>query len=1111
MKKMTKRTLSLLLVVAMICSLGVLALADTTDPDANKTITVNPTSQTVYAGAAPTTLTATVTGYYISTNGSTKTDTVTWTAGNSNVTVSAAENGQYADTATISVPEGGTVTVYVKPASSVTTAQNVSVTASLNGSTTKTAACAFSVQPDSVKNIDILSNSDNATVTGKSISIAKGGEKQLSGTVNHMNGTVSADVTWTTSSGSAANVSSGGLVTGNAVGTARITATSGNVSAYVDVTVIDSAAAAAPTITTPAAATTYYTTQNVKVPDLTVSAVGSGTLSYQWYSKAPTDTAYKVISSATKSSYTPAVASLGTVSYYCTVTNTNGNATASSNSYVYTVIVKDAYDVTLTGTTSVNKGSAATMTAYVVQNTVSTDFKLTQTLVTGTNALSWTIGDKGSYLSFDSAKAVAAATSDISNGYASVTVYGNALKVDGVTLTASYTPLTGSTYTAAQTVKVVTSSVNAAAAVPAGGSALSMTDTNGYTAASVESQLKSGIADLSYVQFNTAAATGTTYGKFSAVNGTSYYVGSSWWTTNLSSVTFTPGSKAGTYTVPYTAYNSSNTALTVGTLTITVKDAATGTGDITYNVKVGASVSLTDSDFESWYENQTSASYSLISVRFNSLPTAGAMKYSGSSSSLYFNTSTEYYTNGNGSGTSPKYLANVSYTAPSTAGNYAVSFTCTGKYGTSTRTVSGTLMFCVNKGTVTDITYKAVYGQDLSLAESDFTAVYKTATGSTATSPKFTIRFVTLPSKGTLYRDGYTTSAYKVTAGTSYNVNAAIATAYDVDDITYVPGKYTSGSEAVTYQAYDAAGTLQYTGNIVFNYTTNNKPMSCYSEGYTFAKGDFVSTGDTDPVSYVMFTGISAGGSLYRDYNYGKGYPVGPSMKFYMSTSVTGGYPITSLTFIPKAEYIGNVAMTYTAVTKAGKTSTGTINMYCDARTSALKFNDVNASWVVPAVDFTSCWGLVTGSGGGTFNPTGTMQRAMLVTILYRMAGSPSVSGLSNPFKDVPAGTWYTNAVIWASHNGVVNGTGKTTFSPTNPVARQDIAAILWRYEGQPSGNAYALSGYTDAGSISSYAKSAMQWAVSAGVITGSGSRLNPQASGTRAEVCVMLYRLLAA
>ena len=107
--------------------------------------------------------------------------------------------------------------------------------------------------------------------------------------------------------------------------------------------------------------------------------------------------------------------------------------------------------------------------------------------------------------------------------------------------------------------------------------------------------------------------------------------------------------------------------------------------------------------------------------------------------------------------------------------------------------------------------------------------------------------------------------------------------------------------------------------------------------------------------------------------------------------------------------------------------------------------------------------------------------------------------------------TWYTNAVIWASHNGVVNGTGKTTFSPTNPVARQDIAAILWRYEGQPSGNAYALNGYTDAGSISSYAKSAMQWAVSAGVITGSGSRLNPQASGTRAEVCVMLYRLLAA
>jgi hypothetical protein len=966
--------------------------------------------------------------------------------------------------------------------------------------------------PDNVQSVDIVEN--NATVTDKTVTITKNDNVAFSATVNHLNGvTYSNDaITWKSSSSPTIvniNADTGAATAYDTTGTARITATSGNVSAYVDVTVIDSAAAAAPTITAPAAATTYYVAKGGTAPSLTVSAVGSGTLSYQWYSKAPTDTAYTAISKATDTTYIPDVSALGTKSYYCTVTNTNGTAKASANTAVSTVTVKDAYDITITGSASVNKGSYTTLYATVLQNSIS-DYKLTQTAVTG-GTVNWSVPTAGSaYLSFDSATALAAKDAAISSGSSYVTVYGRAINVDGVVVTASYKP-DATAYTATQKTTVVTSSVNAAAGVVAGGDKLTFGGTNGYTPTSILSQLTTGIANLSYIKLDTATMSGANYGTFSGKSNTSYYVSPGWWSDGISDLTFTPGSTAGTFSIRYTAYNSSDSALTVGYITITVKDAATGTGDISYNVKVGASVSLTDSDFESWYENQTSASYSLISVRFNSLPTAGTMKYSGSSSSLYFNTSTDYYTNGNGSGTSPKYLANVSYTAPSTAGNYAVSFTCTGKYGTSTRTVSGTLMFCVNKGTVTDITYKAVYGQNLSLAESDFTAVYKTATSSTATSPKFTIRFVTLPSKGTLYRDGYTTSAYKVTTGTSYNVNAAITTAYDVDDITYVPGKYTSGSETATYQAYDAAGTLQYTGNIVFSYTTNNKPMSCYSEGYTFAKGDFVSTGDTDPVSYVMFTGISAGGSLYRDYNYGKGYPVGPSMKFYMSTSVTGGYPITSLTFIPKAEYIGNVAMTYTAVTKAGKTSTGTINMYCDARTSALKFNDVNASWAVPAVDFTSCWGLVTGSGGGTFNPTGTMQRAMLVTILYRMAGSPSVSGLSNPFKDVPAGTWYTNAVIWASHNGVVNGTGKTTFSPTNPVARQDIAAILWRYEGQPSGNAYALNGYTDAGSISSYAKSAMQWAVSAGVITGSGSRLNPQASGTRAEVCVMLYRLLAA
>ena len=140
------------------------------------------------------------------------------------------------------------------------------------------------------------------------------------------------------------------------------------------------------------------------------------------------------------------------------------------------------------------------------------------------------------------------------------------------------------------------------------------------------------------------------------------------------------------------------------------------------------------------------------------------------------------------------------------------------------------------------------------------------------------------------------------------------------------------------------------------------------------------------------------------------------------------------------------------------------------------------------------------------------MTRAMLVTVLYRAAGEPTVAGITNKFTDNKQGQYYYNAVLWASNMGIVNGATATTFDPNGNITREQIAAILYRYAGSPAVTG-SLSGYSDQAQVSSFAVKAMQWAVGSGIITGvtSGGKTTLSAKGnaTRAQVAVMLHRFL--
>ena len=170
-------------------------------------------------------------------------------------------------------------------------------------------------------------------------------------------------------------------------------------------------------------------------------------------------------------------------------------------------------------------------------------------------------------------------------------------------------------------------------------------------------------------------------------------------------------------------------------------------------------------------------------------------------------------------------------------------------------------------------------------------------------------------------------------------------------------------------------------------------------------------------------------------------------------------------------------------------------------------FTDCTDAWYHEAVDFAVSNGLMGGVGNSQFDPNGNMTRAMMVTVLYRMAGSPAVSGPSS-FTDVPEDTWYSDAVAWAQDNGIVLGVLANKFAPNAYVTREQIATILWRYENQPKAEA-DLSAFADADSISDYAVEAMTWAVSEGIFNGDNGNLKPTDCATRAEFACIVMRYL--
>ena len=153
--------------------------------------------------------------------------------------------------------------------------------------------------------------------------------------------------------------------------------------------------------------------------------------------------------------------------------------------------------------------------------------------------------------------------------------------------------------------------------------------------------------------------------------------------------------------------------------------------------------------------------------------------------------------------------------------------------------------------------------------------------------------------------------------------------------------------------------------------------------------------------------------------------------------------------------------------------------------------------------------GILTGTSARTFAPDRPVTRAMLVTILWRLAGEPY--GCVSPFEDVLPGRWYAQAVSWAYDKGIVTGVTATSFQPGAPVTREQLCAILCRYAaltGKNTAASASLDAFTDRAQVSAYAEASVRWALQAGLLTGVGDgRFAPRSGATRAQLAVLLQR----
>lgn len=511
----------------------------------------------------------------------------------------------------------------------------------------------------------------------------------------------------------------------------------------------------------------------------------------------------------------------------------------------------------------------------------------------------------------------------------------------------------------------------------------------------------------------------------------------------------------------------------------------------TVTVPEAANVALTLGENETYVQLDGSKLAAAVKTAAKTTPStftfespANGTLYTTSAMSSTVSTTTKY---------SASEVSKMVYRPTRTTGTHTIKYAA---YDGSAQIATGTIIVMTSASTVE---YHISANEKQQMSVSDFQRVY----GSGLSTVTFGSNTDT---RGALYK-GSTTSSGKV-GSESYSVSTGSNL---LKNVYFIAGSTTS-KYTVTIPFTASGSSGQMNGQLVVyvndTHTLNSTGASFRSMGIANELTPDNATGST----YITIDRI-VGGKLYSAYTSIKNCTALTSKdlgstKFYF----TGSNSLDSLYVLPLADS-KSVEISYTI---DGSTK-GTLSFSVNQQTASNQFTDVSGSykWAANSVDFMYMNDIIKGNNTKNpklFGPGAKMTRAMLVTVLYRAAGEPSVTGITNKFTDNKQGKYYYNAVLWASNKGIVNGATATTFDPDGNITREQIAAILYRYAGSPSVTG-SLSGYSDQAQVSSFAVTAMQWAVGSGIITGvtSGGKTTLSAKGnaTRAQVAVMLHRFL--
>jgi uncharacterized protein YjdB len=619
---------------------------------------------------------------------------------------------------------------------------------------------------------------------------------------------------------------------------------------------------------------------------------------------------------------------------------------------------------------------------------------------------------------------------------------------------------------------------------------------------------------IRYVTFSLpSSGRGTLYYNYSptgqysqkVTSSTRYYATSS---PSIDSITFVPASGyVGNVEIPYHCVDSTGASYN-GTVTVRVYGGSgSGGGNVEYSTAQNRQRALNANDFNDASLRATGAS--LESIRFTSLPSSSA-------GTLYLNytnsSSTKVTTAGNYYRSSSPRISNITFVpAANYNGTVTIPFTAT---NANRATFSGSLIIHVGSGTGT-VHYNTSRNQSVALSAWDFNDASRRITGQTLDY----IRFNSLPSSGAgvLYYNYASASSTgsRVTVNTDYRRNGAPS----LSNITFVPAAGYTGTVSIPFTGYDDSG-VRFDGTLTVTVEGGTSTPAVYNILYTgsstpvaFRAGDFQNVCQTvlgNPLSYVQFSSLPTTGRLYLNYSLSSrtGTPVSTSTRY-------GVQELGQISYVPRAEYQGTLTIPYTLYDVQGARHSSSVEIQISNGYCYSSFNDTASGWdwAKPSIEYLRASGITNGYSNNTYRPGQSISRGEFTLMICRAFRFPTTG--SSSFPDVPAGSTYAGAISSAKNLGIVQG-NNGRFQPDRPITRQSAMTMICRAmeaagQSLPAADTGLLSSYTDGNRVSAFARPSVAALVQMGAVRGnSAMRLNPGTAISRAEMAVILHRVLA-